>query len=108
MFAKNYKKSSKVMMISGDYPSITKQIISSGFDHFFIDNSWDLENQIINGINENNQLFCFSIVQYVDGLLIDLDLIKNKRKFPNILLIADGTQYFGTKFLKAVNLKLML
>lgn len=94
------KKSSKVMMISGDYPSITKQIISSDFDHFFIDNSWDLENQIINGINENNPtVFVFSIVQYIDGLLIDLDLIKKiKEKFPNILFIADGTQYFGTKF----------
>ena len=94
------KKDSKVMMIKGDYPSIIKQIMCSNLEYFFIDNSWDLENQIINGIKENNpSVFVFSIVQYIDGLLIDLDFIKKiKEQFPSILFIADGTQFFGTKF----------
>jgi selenocysteine lyase/cysteine desulfurase len=41
----------------------------------------------------------FSIVQHIDGTLVDLDFIKKiKNEFPEILIIADGTQFCGTKF----------
>ena len=43
-------------------------------------------------------MLVLSIVQYINGTLIDLEFIKKiKSLFPNLLIIADGTQYCGTK-----------
>ena len=42
-------------------------------------------------------IFAFSIVQYINGILIDLDFIADlKRQYPNTLFFADGTQFLGT------------
>lgn len=93
------KSSSKILIVNEDYPSITNKIIYSGFEFCSIENTWDLENQILKGIKKfTPDVFIFSIVQYIDGLLIDLDFIKKiKTKYPDILIVADGTQFFGTK-----------
>ncbi len=38
-------------------------------------------------------------MQHIDGTLIDLDFIKQiKKDYPHILIIADGTQFCGTKY----------
>ncbi|MDA8587787.1 aminotransferase class V-fold PLP-dependent enzyme, partial [Flavobacteriaceae bacterium] len=72
----------------------------SGLKYNFVDNNYDVEAQILEGINKYNpDVFIFSIVQHIDGTLIDLDLIKQiKKDFPQILIIADGTQFCGTQF----------
>jgi selenocysteine lyase/cysteine desulfurase len=71
----------------------------SGFKHFFVENSYDLEEQILNGIQKHkHNVLVLSIVQYINGTLIDLEFIKKiKSLFPNLLIISDGTQYCGTK-----------
>jgi selenocysteine lyase/cysteine desulfurase len=39
----------------------------------------------------------FSLVQYISGIKIDLDFIKRLKAYhPNLIIIADGTQYLGT------------
>ena len=72
----------------------------TGFKHFFVDNSYDLEQQILNGIEKYNpKILVLSLVQYINGTLIDLGLFKKiKNSFPNLLIIVDGTQYCGTKY----------
>src|SRR5699024_7102496 len=43
-------------------------------------------------------VFLFSIVQWLDGIKINQEFLKSlKEKYPNLLLIADGTQYIGTE-----------
>ena len=56
--------------------------------------------QILNEIKKKlPDVLIFSIVQHIDGTLVDLDFIKKiKNEFPEILIIADGTQFCGTKF----------
>jgi len=85
-------------MIKDDYSSILNQVVSSGIKYNFSNNTFDLETQILEGINKYNpDVFIFSIVQHIDGTLIDLDFIKQiKKDFPRILIIADGTQFCGT------------
>ena len=39
-----------------------------------------------------------TIVQYINGFLIDINFLKKlKKKCPQLLIIADGTQFCGTK-----------
>tara|TARA_B110000503_G_scaffold137959_1_gene223140 strand:+ start:3100 stop:4116 length:1017 start_codon:yes stop_codon:yes gene_type:complete len=87
------------LLIKNDYPSIINQVQTSGFKHFFVDNSHDLEHQILNGINKYKpNVLVLSIVQYINGTFLDLTFIKKiKKLFPNLLIIADGTQFCGTK-----------
>ncbi|MBT5233108.1 MAG: aminotransferase class V-fold PLP-dependent enzyme, partial [Flavobacteriaceae bacterium] len=86
--------------VKDDYSSIINQVLCSGLKYNFVDNNYDIEAQILEGINKYNpDVFIFSIVQHIDGTLIDLDFIKQiKKDFPRILIIADGTQFCGTQF----------
>ena len=99
LLLKAIKSDKTILMIKDDYSSILNQVVSSGIKYNFSNNTFDLETQILEGINKYNpDVFIFSIVQHIDGTLIDLDFIKQiKKDFPRILIIADGTQFCGTK-----------
>lgn len=100
LLLKAIKTDKTVLMVKDDYSSIINQVLCSGLQYTFVDNNFDVEAQILDGINKHNpDLFVFSIVQHIDGTLIDLDFIKQiKKDFPQILIIADGTQFCGTQF----------
>ena len=100
LLLKTIKTDKTVLMVKDDYSSIINQVLCSGLKHTLVDNNFDVEAQILNGINKHNpDLFIFSIVQHIDGTFIDLDFIKQvKKDFPQILIIADGTQFCGTQF----------
>ena len=99
LLLKTIKTDKTVLMVKDDYSSIINQVLCSGLKHTLVDNNFDVEAQILNGINKYNpDLFIFSIVQHIDGTFIDLDFIKQvKKDFPQILIIADGTQFCGTQ-----------
>ena len=94
------KSEKSVLIVKDDYSSIINQVLCSGLKYNFVDNNYDVEAQILKGINKYNpDVFIFSIVQHIDGTMIDLDFIKQiKKDFPQILIIADGTQFCGTQF----------
>ena len=47
---------------------------------------------------EQPDFFCFSMVQYISGIQMDLDFLRDlKKRFPKMLLIADATQYVGSE-----------
>ena len=100
LLLKAIKTDKTVLMVKDDYSSIINQVLCSGLQYTFVDNNFDVEAQILDGINKHKpDLFIFSIVQHIDGTLIDLDFIKQiKKDFPQILIIADGTQFCGTQF----------
>ena len=105
LLLKAIKSDKTILMIKDDYSSILNQVVSSGIKYNFSNNTFDLETQILKGINKYNpEILIFSIVQHIDGTLIELDFIKQiKKDYPNILIIADGTQFCGTKYFNFKN-----
>lgn len=89
----------KLLLIKNDYPSILEQVKSNGFEYNFIGNKENLEKSILQGIEiYSPKVLILTLVQYINGLLIDLDFLKNlKKQHPNLLIIADGTQFCGTR-----------
>ena len=88
----------KFLLINNDYPSIIQQVKINGFDYKLINNDYNIEQLILESIETSKpQVLVLSIVQYIDGLLINLEFLKIiKKKFPELLIIADGTQFCGT------------
>lgn len=92
-------KTEKVLLLDVEYPSINWPVVSRGLDTVVIPVTADLETVIKEKVvAEKPTVFIFSIVQFINGVKIDLSFIKQlKEEHPELLLIADGTQYFGTE-----------
>lgn len=90
---------SKILLLKDDYPSINWPVESRDFQVSYANLDKDLENNILEAIKEEKpDVFAFSIVQYINGVQLSSDFIKDlKEQFPDLLLIGDGTQYFGTE-----------
>lgn len=86
-----------VLLLSNDYPSVNWPFESRKFIITTLDITSNLEERIEEIIKEKQiDVFAFSIVQWLDGFLIDLEFIKNLKKTnPNLLILADGTQFCG-------------
>ena len=87
------------LIIENDYPTIEEQLKFNGFNYDVIVNADDFEQTILNGLEKYKpNVLVLSIVQYINGLLVDLNFLKEiKIKYPKLLIIADGTQFCGTK-----------
>ncbi|WP_298950742.1 aminotransferase class V-fold PLP-dependent enzyme [uncultured Nonlabens sp.] len=88
---------SSFLLLKEDYPSINNPVEARGFKthHVGIDEQME---QNIRAVCEKEQpdFFCFSMVQYISGIKMDLDFLNDlKKRFPKIILIADFTQYVG-------------
>ena len=92
-------KPSKVLLLENDYPSINWAVESRDFNVVYATIDENLEANIMAAIeNEEPQFFAFSLVQWINGVKINVEFLKKlKTKFPDVILIADGTQYFGTE-----------
>ncbi|GGX05823.1 aminotransferase class V-fold PLP-dependent enzyme [Aquimarina muelleri] len=93
------EKSKKVLLLEGDYPSINFATENKDFEAVYAKIDISLEKNIEDAIKKHSpNVFAFSLVQYLNGIIIDLDFIKKlKAQYPDILFIADGTQFCGTK-----------
>ncbi|PKA83328.1 selenocysteine lyase/cysteine desulfurase [Ulvibacter sp. MAR_2010_11] len=92
-------KSNKVLLLNKDYPSINWPFEQRGFQLCYTDIDENLENNILQAVAEHQpDVFAFSIVQYLNGIKLDFDFLKQLKAYhPNLLLVADGTQYLGTE-----------
>ncbi|CAM4103633.1 aminotransferase class V-fold PLP-dependent enzyme [Gillisia hiemivivida] len=92
-------KSSKILLLKEDYPSINWAVNSREFDVCYAKIDENLEKNIENALTKNRpDLFCFSIVQYENGIKLETAFLKEmKEKFPDTLFVADGTQFIGTE-----------
>ena len=88
----------RFLLLEEDYPSVIYPITSMGFDHFEVAIDENMEDHIIEAIEKfKPSIFAFSMVQYISGLRMDDAFIKKiKEAYPQLLLIADGTQFIGT------------
>ncbi|KZS39148.1 hypothetical protein AWE51_11360 [Aquimarina aggregata] len=93
------EKDKKVLLLDQDYPSINFSVQSKGFEVCFAKVDASLEQNIEKAIQKNKpDIFAFSLVQYINGIAIDLEFVTAlKTKYPDILFVADATQFCGTK-----------
>lgn len=93
-------KTEKVVLLEGDYPSLNWPFENRGFPITYVTIGEQLEERIYNRIKEDNcTVFACSLVQWLNGLKIDFDFLKRlKKDFPELMIIADGTQFCGTEY----------
>jgi selenocysteine lyase/cysteine desulfurase len=88
---------SKFLLLKNDYPSINDAVEASGFDTVYAPIDEQMEQHILDACELHRpDLFCFSVVQYISGIQIDLDFLKElKVQFPHLIIVGDLTQYIG-------------
>lgn len=91
-------KDVRVLLLQGDYPSINWPVEKRDFNICYAEINENLEENIEQAIAQHKpDVFAFSIVQYISGILMDFDFLKRIKAYhPNMLLIGDGTQFLGT------------
>lgn len=89
----------KVLLLNNDYPSLNWPVETRDFNVCYAFPDENLEKNIEAAVAKHKpEIFIFSIVQWLNGIKIDLGFLKQlKTIHPNLLLIADGTQYLGTE-----------
>ncbi len=92
-------KGQKILLLKNDYPSILWPVETRDFNVCYAEIDEHLEQNIAAAVEKHKpDVFMFSIVQWLNGVKIDLEFLKQlKSNYPNLLLIADGTQYLGTE-----------
>ncbi len=97
-FLQGLSSNHRFLLLQEDYPSINYAVESRGFECIYAKISARLEDDIIEKIMIfKPTVFAFSIVQYISGNKISLEFIKKiKQMFPDLLIVADGTQFCGT------------
>lgn len=93
------EKGQKILLLNNDYPSVNWAVESRDFMACYAEIDANLEQNILKAVEkEKPDVFAFSIVQWINGIKIDPGFLKQlKEKYPEILLIGDGTQYCGSE-----------
>lgn len=91
-------KKQRVLLLESDYPSVNWPFESRGFPVSYVHIDENLEGNILDKVKENNiSVLALSLVQWVNGVKVDLDFLQQlKREYPDLIIIADGTQFCGT------------
>ncbi len=91
--------SSKILLLKDDYPSVNWPVENRGFNVVYAKIDENIEENIAASVVKHQpDVFIFSVVQWLNGIKIDLDFLKQlKLNYPNILLVADGTQFLGSE-----------
>ena len=88
-----------VLLLEGDYPSVNWPFESRDFSISYVKIAADIENRVEDAFKKAQpDIFAFSLVQWLDGLKIDQQFLKDlKARYPETLFFADATQYLGTE-----------
>lgn len=90
-------RSKTFLLLDGDYPSVNWPVENRGFKCRYATIDAQLEDNIRDAFKQQvPDFFCFSLVQYISGIKLDLDFIAAlKKEYPHVIFIADLTQYVG-------------
>ncbi|MEZ4971400.1 MAG: aminotransferase class V-fold PLP-dependent enzyme [Flavobacteriaceae bacterium] len=88
-----------VLLLEGDFPSVNWPFESRGHATHYLEVTESLEENIYDRIKlDNINVLALSLVQWLNGIKVDLEFLVNlKKDFPDLLIIADGTQFLGTE-----------
>lgn len=91
--------SHRFLLVKSDYPSVNYPVESRGFSCGYVEQNEHLEENILKKMETfKPTVLALSLVQYTNGIKIDFEFIKKlKADYPDLLIIADGTQYCGTE-----------
>ncbi|RYD80999.1 MAG: aminotransferase class V-fold PLP-dependent enzyme [Sphingobacteriales bacterium] len=97
-FLSGLDESTRFLILREDYPSISYPVTSSGFEYKEVAIDENIEQSIHESIkNSKPSVFALSLVQYISGYRINPEFIKElKASYPDLLIVADGTQFCGT------------
>ncbi len=89
----------KVLLVQNDYPSLNNAVLARNFEVGYAANNENLEKNIAEAIDRDKpDILALSLVQYRDGIKIDLDFLRQlKADNPNLLIFVDATQFCGTQ-----------
>ncbi|MDN3724719.1 aminotransferase class V-fold PLP-dependent enzyme [Aequorivita sp. SDUM287046] len=92
-------KKQKILLLKNDYPSINWPVETRDFEICYAEIDENLERNIEEAVvTQRPDVFMFSIVQWLNGIKIDFEFLDRLKSYhPNLLLVADGTQYLGTE-----------
>ncbi len=92
-------KGQKVLMLKNDYPSLLWPIEIRDFNMCYAEICENLETAIAEAFKKHRpDIFVFSMVQWLSGIKMDLKFLKElKTTYPQVLFMADATQYMGTE-----------
>ncbi|MFD2099321.1 aminotransferase class V-fold PLP-dependent enzyme [Flagellimonas iocasae] len=92
-------KDKKVLLLENDYPSVNWPFETRNFNREYVAIDANMEENIHNKVKSGGiDVFALSLVQWVNGIKIDLDFLKQlKKDFPDLIIIGDGTQFCGTE-----------
>ena len=80
-FLQGLDQNSKFLLLAGDYPSVNYAVNLHGVKSETLEINSNLEAEIFKKIEEYNpDVFACSLVQYIDGYRIDLNLFKELKK----------------------------
>ncbi len=87
----------RVLLLDNDYPSVNWPFEDRGFPVSYAKIDASLEENIWEKLRKGNiSVLALSLVQWQNGIKIDLDFLKKvKLEFPDLIIIADGTQFCG-------------
>ncbi len=90
-------KSNKVLLLDNDYPSLKWPFEKRGFPIIYAKLNESLEQNIWEKVQaENIDVLALSLVQWANGIAVDLDFLKSlKSEFPDLIIVVDGTQFCG-------------
>jgi len=86
------------IVIENDYPAISDTIKKNNHKIIYVKNDENIEKNLENAVKIYNPDFlAISIVQWIDGIKLDLDFLKSlKSTNKNFTIVGDGTQFCGT------------
>lgn len=89
----------KFLLLENEYPAVYYPIVSKGWETIKVQLGEDLEERIKQNIAQHKPtIFAFSLVQYTNGIRLSNEFLQElKEAYPQVLLMADGTQYCGTE-----------
>lgn len=92
-------KEHKILLLEGDYPSLNWPFESRGYDITKIALDEHLERNILETVKTKGiTVLALSLVQWLNGIKVDLEFLKKlKNDYPELIIIADGTQFCGTE-----------
>jgi selenocysteine lyase/cysteine desulfurase len=87
----------RFLLLKEDYPSVNYPVESLGHSCTYVTPDENLEQNISEAIERfDPEVLALSLVQYTNGIKIDLNFLKQlKAHHPQLLIVADGTQFCG-------------